>query len=124
MTKTSDVRELPERIRQRYESYLKTSFFFKDRHLRDSFQTALQEEGSLLKGPLPEPARGFEYGLSARELARECFPDRSGDLLPALIDGRLYNHFSDRTLVAKGALRRTGARRYTRYWLDLPSFGE
>ena len=27
-------------------------------------------------------------------------------------------------LVAKGALRRTGARRYTRYWLDLPSFGE
>ena len=27
-------------------------------------------------------------------------------------------------LVAKGALRRTGARRHTRYWLDLPSFGE
>ena len=92
MTRTSDVREWPERIRQRYESYLKTSFFFKDRHLRDSFQTALQEEGSLLKGPFPEPARGFEYGLSARELAQECFPDRSGDLLPALIDGRLYTH--------------------------------
>ena len=34
-----------ERIRQRYENYLKTSFYFKNQALMASFQETLQEEG-------------------------------------------------------------------------------
>ena len=92
MSNSGDVREWPEKIRQRYENYLKTSFFFKEPDLRASFQKALREEGSLLKGPYPELDRGFKKGSNARALAQECFPDRSQDLLPALIDGSLYVH--------------------------------
>ena len=71
---------------------MKTSFFFKEPELRASFEAALQKEGSLLKGPYPEPARDFEPGICARALARECFPDKSKGLLPALIDRPLYVH--------------------------------
>ena len=92
MTDANDIRQWPERIRQRYENYLKTSFFFNEPTLRDSFQSALREEGSLLKGPYPEPARGFKQGLSARALAQQCFPEQSAGLLPALIDQPLYVH--------------------------------
>lgn len=91
----SDLRDMaswPERIRQRYESYLKTSFFFKDPGLRASFEMALREEGRLLKGAYPEPGRQFERGSHARDLARECFPESAADLLPALLDARLYTH--------------------------------
>ena len=38
-------------ISRRYENYLKTSFYFKDPMLRASFESALQKEGNLLKGP-------------------------------------------------------------------------
>ena len=87
-----DIQDWPVRIRERYENYLKTSFFFKEPLLRASFQDALREEGSLLKGPFPELHRGFARGLSARTLASECFPDGGVDLVPALIDGALYTH--------------------------------
>ncbi len=88
----TEIRDWPERIRQRYENYLKTSFFFKEPLLRASFQEALRVEGSLLKGPFPEPHRGFAKGLRAPMLAAECFPDGAEGLLPALINGRLYTH--------------------------------
>ena len=87
-----EIQDWPEKIRQRYENYLKTSFFFKDKHLRASFQKALREQGSLLKGPYPEQHRGFNKGIHVHKLAAECFPDRESDLLPALIDGSLYVH--------------------------------
>ena len=44
MPDASDIQCWPEKIRQRYENYLKTSFFFKKPELRASFQAALQEE--------------------------------------------------------------------------------
>ena len=87
-----EIEYWPTSIRQRYENYLKTSFFFKEPLLRASFEEALQEEGSLLKGPFPEPHRGFAKGLPARALAAECFPDGAEGLLPALIERRLYTH--------------------------------
>ena len=87
-----DIQDWPERIRQRYENYLKTSFFFKEPLLRSSFQEALREEGSLLKGPFPEPHSEFARGPHAHLLAAECFPGEAEGLLPALIDGRLYTH--------------------------------
>ena len=78
-------------IRDRYESYLKTSFYFKDPKLRESFRSALQEY-ELLKGPFFESKRGFRSGMTARELAEGLFPGQSGDLMPALLDRPLYTH--------------------------------
>ena len=92
MADTEDIRRWPEVVRQRYENYLRTSFFFRDPQLRASFQTALQEDGSLLKGPFPEVSGGFETGTDAQTLAEECFPRRSASLAPALISGPLYVH--------------------------------
>ena len=92
MPDTNDVERWTETIRRRYENYLKTSFYFKDRTLRDSFQSALQDEDTLLKGPFPELDRDFKQGLNARALAQECFPRQSNGLLPALIDKPLYMH--------------------------------
>ena len=89
---SDDIYTWPEKIRQRYENYLKTSFFFKDPRLRASFQTALQEGDTLLKGPYPEPHRDFQKGLDAQALARECFADDFEALIPALIDAPLYVH--------------------------------
>ena len=87
-----DIGDWPESIRQRYENYLKTSFFFREPRLRGAFEEALREEGRLLKGPFLEPHRGFANGLAAPTLAAECFPGGAADLLPALIGGRLYTH--------------------------------
>ena len=92
MTKVADISQYPEKIRERYENYLKTSFFFKDPDLRSSFQAALREEGSLLKEPYPESTRVFRTGMNARDLAKDCFHDQGTDLLPALIDSPLYGH--------------------------------
>ena len=92
MPDEKDVKDWIDKIQRRYESYLKTSFFFRKPELRKSFRDALQKEGSLLKGPYPERARGFETGKNARVVAQECFPSKSDDLLPALIDNPLYMH--------------------------------
>jgi len=87
-----EIKDWPKEIRQRYENYLKTLFFFKDPLLRASFERALREGDSLLKEPPPEAHRGFETGMFAHELADECFPDCSAGLSPALIDRPLYTH--------------------------------
>ena len=92
MADTEDIRRWPEVVCQRYENYLRTSFFFRDPQLRASFQTALQEDGSLLKGPFPEVSGGFETGTDAQTLAEECFPRKRASLVPALISGPLYVH--------------------------------
>lgn len=92
MSKALTIEQWPEFVRERYENYLKTSFFFKDPKLRASFEAALQKSDGLLKGPFPEPAKGFEKGQSARLLAEACFPGESGDLLPALLEHPLYRH--------------------------------
>ena len=92
MPSESEIQKWRDKIRTRYENYLKTSFYFKDADLRSSFQSTLQKEESLLKGPYPEPDRSFETGINARALAEKCFTDESEDLLPALIDRPLYVH--------------------------------
>ena len=92
MSEAIDIQDWPEKVRQRYENYLKTSFFFKESNLRHSFEKALQEEGELLKGPFPEEHRGLAEGIHTRSIAAECFSDRGADLIPALIDRPLYKH--------------------------------
>ena len=91
MPETQDIGRWMDTIRRRYENYLRTSFYFKDPNLRASFQSALQGD-NLQKGPYPEPARGFKTGVTARELGNECFPGKSDDLLPALLEDALYVH--------------------------------
>ena len=87
-----DVASWPTKIGQRYESYLKTSFFFKDPDLRGSFEAALQREQTLLKGPYPEADRNFRKGSTAEALAKESFPEAAADVVPALIASPLYVH--------------------------------
>ena len=70
-----------------------------------------RQEKALLRLFRAEPD-GFEGGLSADNYRRITGTPAS----------TATRDLAD--LVAKGALRRTGARRYTRYWLDLPSFDE
>lgn len=92
MNKGNDVRGWTEKVRQRYETYLRTSFFFREPALRASFQRALQTEEELLKGPFEETGRAFARGLTAKALAGEWFIDSCGGLEPALLDRRLYTH--------------------------------
>ena len=69
-----------------------------------------RQEKALLRLFREEPD-GFKGGLSAdnyRRITRASASTATRDLAD---------------LVAKGALRRSGERRHTRYWLDLPSFG-
>ena len=105
MPKAEHVERWTDTIRSRYENYLKTSFFFKDRALRDSFESALGKEGSLLKGPYPEPDRGFEHGAESHELARQCFPGMADRLLPGLRHGPLYVHQERAVRAAYGERR-------------------
>ena len=98
MPNRDDINRWVGEIHKRYRNYLQTLFFFKDPNLRQSFQYALENEERggrhLLKGPFPELARNFQQGLSARELARECFPQESETLFPALLEEtkKLYIH--------------------------------
>lgn len=79
-------------IKRSYINYLKTSFYFRDKALRDSFQEALGRQGELVKGPFSEPAYDFERGDSASELAARFFHGDADGLPPALLDGKLYAH--------------------------------
>ncbi len=92
MPDSINIRRWPEKVRKRYENYLRTSFFFRDKALRASFRAALRNGESLLKGPYGELAQEFKTGIGAGALAQECFPDKYEDLLPALIDRDLYVH--------------------------------
>ena len=69
MSNIRDMGSWPDKIRQRYESYLKTSFFFKDPGLRASFQTALREEVLNRKGRDGDRAVAEPLGIA---LCREC----------------------------------------------------
>ena len=82
----------PKKIQERYESYLKTSFYFRDPHLRSSFRNALRNEGALLAGPFPEYSRAFKLSSDAHALANKCFPGKSQELYPALLPNPLYTH--------------------------------
>lgn len=91
MPTINDINTWMNTIDSRYENYLKTSFYFKDPHLRDSFKRALKEQGALSKGPFPEPARSFKLDINEISLAKELFPDHA-NLLPALTERNLYIH--------------------------------
>ena len=91
MPTEQEIENWTDTIHTRYLSYLKTSFYFKDDALRKSFAQALME-CELIKGPIPQPAYRFGKGINAQALAKECFPEKYCDILPALRDDPLYEH--------------------------------
>ena len=91
MPSESKIQKWHEVIRTRYENYLKTSFYFKDAALRKSFAQALRDY-KLMRKEIPEPARSFQSGDKARNLAKEYFGDKANPLLSALREGNLYSH--------------------------------
>ena len=91
MPTVSQIEGWTNTIQSRYENYLKTSFYFKDAGLRESFRLALQEDGELIKGPIDEVTLPFKKGIKAIELAEKSFPSDSKDLVPALQDAAVLH---------------------------------
>lgn len=94
MPDADKINEWHDKIRDRYVNYLRTSFYFKDEYLRESFRRALDSESErqLLKGPFAEQALEFEKSAdSARDLAQKRF-GVGNDLWPALLEQPLYSH--------------------------------
>ena len=92
MPNASQIDSWVETIQSRYINYLKTSFHFKDPHLRESFEQALGESGKLVKGPYEEPVQKYKEGISELELVNKFFADEGKDLYP-LFEGRtLWAH--------------------------------
>ena len=92
MPNAADVDRWVEMVNGRYQSYLNTSFYFKDHNLRESFRNALETDGALFKGPFSESNREFALGSNPRELASQYFSGDSQYVSPALIDAPLYAH--------------------------------
>ena len=97
MPSQSEINKWRDKIRQRYQSYLRTSFYFKDGGLRDSFRRAL-DDCDLMKGAFPEAAADFKKtSISARCLAQEFFGDASDLVRDGLLSAPLYDH-QERTI--------------------------
>ena len=80
-------------IRDSYIRYLRTSFHFRDKALRQSFSQALEREGELVKGPYPELSHRFATGIGSDALASEFFGIEAESLTPALQGASvLYSH--------------------------------
>lgn len=61
--------ELGQKIEEKYRDYLRTTFYFRDRDLRASFEAALRS-GQLRQGPFLSPLRF----LGASRHRVRCFP--------------------------------------------------
>jgi len=85
--------ELAHEIEERYQRYLKTTFYFKDRELRDSFEEALAS-GHLSKGPFLEATPIFKRGQTPRSLFPELLGSQPDEgFLEAVRGNRpLYQH--------------------------------
>ena len=82
--------ELTQEIEQKYRDYLKTTFYFKDRELWESFERALKD-GEISKGPYLEATPVFKRGVSPEQLFTELGIKAESGFFDALRD-RLYPH--------------------------------
>lgn len=86
--------ELARVIEDRYRRYLRTTFYFRDPILRNSFDQALESEGNLSKGPYLEATPVFKKGKTPRAFFQTLLgylPDE-GFLKAILADRDLYLH--------------------------------
>ncbi len=91
MPTNQEIEKWKNTILTRYLNYLKTSFYFKDTGLRESFDLALKDN-DLMKGPFPEQAHHFQSGISPGTLAQEYFTAYEG-IMPAVCNiDNLYHH--------------------------------
>ena len=91
-----DTIELAKLVEERYRRYLKTTFYFRDKELRTSFEEALQS-GHLSRGPYLEATPVFKRGRSPRTLFTELLksqPDE-GFLKAIESERQLYKHQED-----------------------------
>ena len=88
-----DLINLAKQIEDRYKRYLETTFYFKDRDLRKSFQKALNS-GHLSKGPYLEATSLFKRGKMTHELFRELLTDPPDEGFLNAVQGNrpLYLH--------------------------------
>lgn len=85
--------KLSSEIEKRYRAYLKTSFYFRDPQLRQSFESVL-DSGRLRRGPYLESTPVFQTGLTASALFNELLGSQIDAGLFAAIRGErpLYTH--------------------------------
>lgn len=88
--------ELAHEIEARYKRYLKTTFYFKDLELRNSFEKALSS-GHLSKGPFLEATPVFKRAQTPRSLFPQLLGSQPDEgFLDALYGHRsLYKHQED-----------------------------
>jgi hypothetical protein len=87
-----DALDLSRRLEERYRSYLRTLFYFRDPDLRRSFEDALGQ-GHIARGPYLEATPVFRRGLRPRELLAESRIAADQGFLRALeADRPLYRH--------------------------------
>ncbi|NPV81718.1 MAG: DEAD/DEAH box helicase [Firmicutes bacterium] len=95
---------LSKYISERYRQYLHTTFYFRDRALRDSFARALESE-ELVKGPFLEASPAFVRGSTPRQLCAELGLSPDQGFLAAIEGDRpLYKHQED--AIRKSAMGR------------------
>jgi ATP-dependent helicase YprA (DUF1998 family) len=86
--------ELAQNIEERYQRYLKTTFYFRDPVLRASFKQALKDTGRLSKGPYLEATPIFKRGQTPRSLFQNLLEYAPHDsfLNAVQADRPLYQH--------------------------------
>jgi len=89
-----DPMELAEQVEERYRRYLKTTFYFRDPVLRDSFQQSLKDAGNLSKGPYLEATPVFKRGQTPRSLFQNLLGYAPHDSFLRAVQGDrpLYQH--------------------------------
>ncbi|MCJ7584185.1 MAG: DEAD/DEAH box helicase [Anaerolineales bacterium] len=83
--------ELAQNIEKNYRQYLQTTFYFKDKELRESFESALIS-GRLSKGPYLEATPIFKRTQMTRELFPELLGFQPDEGFLKATDKHLYKH--------------------------------
>jgi hypothetical protein len=73
MERLFDPIKATEDIVDSYLSYLRTTFDFSDRALRDQLNTLMNQKDKFYKGPILEATPPFENGATIRELVEEGY---------------------------------------------------
>lgn len=84
---------LARELQERYRRYLRTTFYFRDPELRQSFREAL-DEGRIAKGPYVDATPPYRRGPAPSQLFAEIIDGSLEEVLLQAVDGqrRTYKH--------------------------------